>query len=188
MFERFSTAGRRAVEIAHAEAHAFGHRAIGTEHLLLGVAAQDDQWAAQALVQRGLTAARVRSEIERIIGRGPAAPFAPGLDAGALATVGIDLEQVRRRVEATFGPGALAPLPACRRGEMRPGELPFTRRAKKALELATREFRSHGCREIEPHHVALGVLRAGGNGAHILAEHGITAPLLGRPARLAGES
>jgi ATP-dependent Clp protease ATP-binding subunit ClpA len=186
MFERFSTAGRRVVEIAHAEAHALGHGAIGTEHLLLGVAAQEDQWAAQELARRGLTAARLRSEIERTIGRGPAERLAPGLDAGALATLGIDLEQVRERVEASFGPGALAPKQACRQGEMRPGELPFTRRAKKALELSAKAFKTQGHREIEPEHIALGVSRAGGNGARMLAEHGITAELFLGPTRLAG--
>ncbi len=35
-------------------------------------------------------------------GKRPAAP-----DPDALETIGIDLDEVRRRVEATFGPGAL---------------------------------------------------------------------------------
>ncbi len=35
-------------------------------------------------------------------GKRPAAP-----DPEALETIGIDLDEVRRRVEATFGPGAL---------------------------------------------------------------------------------
>jgi Clp amino terminal domain, pathogenicity island component len=71
MFERFSAPARRVLVIAQQEAHGFGHDFIGTEHLLLGVAVQEDQWGALMLARRGLTATRIRSEIERIIGRAP---------------------------------------------------------------------------------------------------------------------
>jgi hypothetical protein len=37
------------------------------------------------------------------------------LDAEALAAIGIDLDEVRRRVEETFGPGALERTRAARR-------------------------------------------------------------------------
>jgi len=36
-------------------------------------------------------------------------------DADALATIGIDLDEVRRRVEEAFGPGALERTRAARR-------------------------------------------------------------------------
>jgi hypothetical protein len=48
--------------------------------------------------------------------------------------VGIDLDEVRRSVEEAFGPGALD------RGRgARAGHIPFTRGAKKALELSLHE-------------------------------------------------
>ena len=40
----------------------------------------------------------------------------PALDADALATIGIDLDEVRRRVEEAFGPGALERTRAARGG------------------------------------------------------------------------
>jgi ATP-dependent Clp protease ATP-binding subunit ClpC len=56
--------------IPEQEALGFGHDAIGTEHLLLGVATPEDQWGAHLLARRGLTATRIRSQIDRLIGRG----------------------------------------------------------------------------------------------------------------------
>jgi ATP-dependent Clp protease ATP-binding subunit ClpA len=88
------------------------------------------------------------------------------LDHAALATLGIDLDEVRARVEATFGPGALSGRPC--------GHMCFTRRAKKALELAVREARALGDDRLDDVHLVLGVLREGeGVGAQILARHGV---------------
>ncbi len=183
MFERFSAPARRVLVIAQQEAHGFGHDFIGTEHLLLGVAVQEDQWGALMLARRGLTATRIRSEIERIIGRAQVERSVPGIDAAALATLGIDLDKVRRRVEATFGPGALAPKPACRRGAGQPGALPFTPRAKKTLELSLRECLTQGRGEVMPHDIVLGLLGADGGAAQILAEHGLNPAALRTPGR-----
>ena len=41
MFERFTREARDVVEVAHREAAALGHCWLGTEHLLLGVAADE---------------------------------------------------------------------------------------------------------------------------------------------------
>ncbi len=172
MFERFTAPARRVVVIAQDEARGLGHDFVGTEHVLLGVTVQEDQWAAYLLAQRGLTAVRVRGEIERIVGRGARASVDPRIDPVALATLGIDLDEVRRRVETTFGPGALAPKPGCRRGGEY-GHLPFTPRAKKSLELALREARSLGHDYISPEHIVLGLLRSNGVARHILSDHGI---------------
>jgi ATP-dependent Clp protease ATP-binding subunit ClpA len=175
MFERFTQGARRAVVVAQDEAAGLAHHWIGTEHLLLGLLA-DDREAAR-LRPFGLTADGVRAEVVRAIGRGE-----PGLDPEALATLGIDLDEVRRRVESTFGPGALSG-----RGGRRGGQPPFTRRAKKALELALREAVHAGDREIRAEHLLLGLLREGdGVGARLLAAHGVTAAALRGDDRLAG--
>ena len=184
MFERFDTPARRVLTIAQQEAQAFRHDAIATEHLLLGVAAQADEWAAIVLARRGLTAARIRREIERIVGRGAVEQAVPGIDAAALATLGIDLEEIRRRVEATFGPGALDARTVGRRG-CDDRSLPFTPQAKKALELGVRECREQGHELIAPHDIALGLLTAGGVGTQILTEHGIDPAALRAPRRAA---
>jgi ATP-dependent Clp protease ATP-binding subunit ClpA len=166
VFERFTEQARRAVVLAQEEARAFGHHYLGTEHLLLGLLREPDGIVARALARFGVTAELVRRDLLRIVGPGRR------LDPAALAAIGIDLDQVRRRVEDAFGPGALdAPLrPGCR-----PGQLPFAPRAKKVLELALREAVALGHRHIGAEHILLGILREGeGVAARILVERGVS--------------
>ncbi|AEG43545.1 Clp protease N-terminal domain-containing protein [Isoptericola variabilis] len=79
--------------------------------------------------------------------------------ADQLRSVGVDVEAVRARAEATFGPGALDRGPHRRRRRRR-HRWPFTADAKKALELSLREAVRLGDRHIEGAHVLLGMLRA----------------------------
>jgi ATP-dependent Clp protease ATP-binding subunit ClpA len=166
MFERFTKDARDTVVRAQYEAHRLGHEHIGTEHLLLGVATGEGR-ARDVLEARGVTATRLRAAIE--------ADTLPALDAGALATLGIDLDEVRERVEGTFGPGALTGRRACRRGWLRGRVVPpFTPRAKKALELSLREALALGDNFIGAEHVLLGLLREGdGVAAQILRSRGV---------------
>jgi ATP-dependent Clp protease ATP-binding subunit ClpA len=144
MFERFTKDARETVVRAQEEARAAGAGHIGTEHLLLGVATGSGA-AAGAL---GVTAEQLRGTVTG------------GLDAEALATLGIDLDEIRRRVEATFGPGALE-----RGRPARDGHVPFTPDAKKALELALREAVRLGDRHIGAEHLLLGLVRDDGSEA-----------------------
>jgi ATP-dependent Clp protease ATP-binding subunit ClpA len=83
MFERFTDQARRVVVRAQEEARMLGHNYIGTEHILLGLLAEDDGLAAQALasLEIGLDAAReqVVEIIEEGTGQPPAGhiPFTP---------------------------------------------------------------------------------------------------------------
>ena len=165
MFERFTEDARAAVVAAQAEATALHHGWIGTEHLLLGVLATGGD-GARLLAGFGVDAAGVRADVERIIGRGE-----EGIDPEALATLGIDLDAVRERVERAFGPGALSRGRGCGTS----GHIPFTPRAKKALELTLREGIALGARDLRAEHLVLGLLREGdGVCARILAERGVT--------------
>ena len=146
MFERFTEDAREVVERAQAEARALGHDYIGTEHLLLGAAATDGD-VARVMATNGATPDALRDALRAELGDG-------GPDAAALATLGIDLDEIRRRVEATFGEGALE-----RRRPARAGHVPFTPRSKKALELALREAIARGDKHIGTEHVVLGTLR-----------------------------
>jgi ATP-dependent Clp protease ATP-binding subunit ClpA len=169
MFERFTGEARNAVVAAQRHAVAFDHGWIGTEHLLLGLL--DDREGRAARVLDGLAVERawVRGEVERIVGRGE-----PGIDADALATLGIDLETVRERVERTFGAGALSGSRRCRRGLFRGPGLPFTKRAKKVLELSLREAIALGDAHIGSEHVLLALAREGdGVGPRILRSRGV---------------
>ena len=110
-----------------------------------------------------MKADELRDDVEREIGTG-------GIDGDALASIGIDLDEVRRRAEESFGPGALDFQPgACRE----PGRVPFTPRSKKSLELALREAQACGDEFIGSEHLLLGIARVeDGVGARLLAERG----------------
>jgi ATP-dependent Clp protease ATP-binding subunit ClpA len=168
MFERFTDDAREAVTAAQSEAVALRHGWIGTEHVLLGVLATGGG-GARLLAGFGVDAAGVRDDVVRMVGRGE-----DDIDPDALATLGIDLEAVRERVERAFGPGALSRRGRCRRGGVSM-HVPFTPRAKKALELALREALSLGARDLRAEHLVLGLLREGdGVAARVLADRGVT--------------
>src|SRR4051794_9479754 len=137
MFERFTQEARAVALGAQRHAAALDHGWIGTEHVLLALLDDPDSRPARALAPWGVRGDTVRADVERIVGRGE-----PGLDADALATLGIDLDAVRERAERTFGPGALSR--ARRRGCIGDRRLPFTARTKKALEMSLREAVARG--------------------------------------------
>jgi len=83
-----------------------GHGYLGSEHLLLAVAAADHPVGA-ILRAHGVTPQRVEQEIVRHVGVGAGAGLLGGLDRDALAAIGIDLDTVRARIESSFGPEAL---------------------------------------------------------------------------------
>jgi ATP-dependent Clp protease ATP-binding subunit ClpA len=168
MFERFTDDARRAVVLAQEEAVALRHGWIGTEHVLLGVLRAEGD-GARLRAGFGVDAAGVRDDVVRIVGRGE-----DDIDRDALATLGIDLDAVRERAERAFGPGALMRRRRCRRGTVG-RELPFTARAKKALEISLREAVNLGERDLRGEHLVLGLLRAGdGVAARVLGQRGVT--------------
>jgi Clp amino terminal domain, pathogenicity island component len=115
MFERFSDDARQVVVQAQAAARRLGHGFIGCEHLLLATASMDTP-ASLVLRDQGVSPDRIETEIVRAIGPGRTADLLAGLDREALASIGIELDAVRTRLEAAFGPDALArAVPACRR-------------------------------------------------------------------------
>ena len=145
MFERFNTDARTLV--AHAVEHALrlGHRYVGGEHLLLA-AVSTSQPASAVMRARGVTPELVEEEIVRRVGLGAGAGLFGGLDRDALATIGIDLDAVRARIEASFGPQALsnAAQVASRARRRHPGPRPprmvrnwrRMRRARRAMTTA----------------------------------------------------
>ena len=114
MCERFTDTARHAIVQAQADARELGHGHIGCEHLLLAAAGTDEP-AGAVLRGQGVTPERIKAEILRASGPGQTADPAGGLDREALASIGIDLDAVRARIEAAFGPDALTrALPAAR--------------------------------------------------------------------------
>jgi Clp amino terminal domain, pathogenicity island component len=69
MFERFSTGARAAVAEAYTEAAALGSRHIGTEHLLLGIARENEGVASRILLDFDVDADKIRSAVVEALGR-----------------------------------------------------------------------------------------------------------------------
>jgi ATP-dependent Clp protease ATP-binding subunit ClpA len=102
MFERFTSEARAVITQSAQQAHHLGHRYVGAEHMLLALVASDGP-ACDILRAHGLTPDRVESEIVGRVGQGVTAGLFGDLDREALATIGIDLDAVRARIEASFG-------------------------------------------------------------------------------------
>jgi hypothetical protein len=74
MFKRFTTRARGVIVLGQEEARTLRHDHMGTEHILLGLLAESEGIAGQTLQRAGITLDAARAEIEKIIGRGEAAP------------------------------------------------------------------------------------------------------------------
>ncbi|WP_280253041.1 Clp protease N-terminal domain-containing protein [Nocardia abscessus] len=163
MFERFTRSARTAIVVAQEDARELRSSTIDVEHVLLGLLAQGEPELAALLADAGLTHEGVLRTLSE---QGKGDPLGAE-DAEALRSIGIDLDAVRESLEAHFGEDALeraAPEP--RRGLFgwgRAGDyrhIPFTRDAKKVLELSLREALGRKDKSIESGHILLGILRA----------------------------
>jgi Clp amino terminal domain, pathogenicity island component len=94
---------------ARGEAELARHGYVGLEHLLISLTLPEVSETARLLVEHGLTTQRTRDAVWLVVGsgRGDGPRFDP---ATLLATLGIDLDQIRRHVEAQFGPNAIHTL------------------------------------------------------------------------------
>lgn len=162
MFDQFTELAKRAVVSSQDAAIALGHDFIGTEHLLLGLISTAGT-AGEVLRAQGVELGRARDEtVLQLKAAGvPATGGQPAKDA--LSGLGIDLAEIQRRADETFGPGAfIFPRPA------------YTQHAKTALELTLREARALGQTQIDTEHMLLGLLAEGqGVGVSVLTTLGI---------------
>jgi ATP-dependent Clp protease ATP-binding subunit ClpA len=164
MFERFTDKARKVVLLAKGKATERGDDQIRPVHLLYGLAAADGV-AARVLAALDVDAAAVDRELGRAGGTPPAGVPGPGDmaasgDAEALAAIGIDLDEIKRRIEDSFGPGALERVPLTPRGPLNwTGRLPLAEGSKLTLALAVREARALHHTYIGTEHVLLGLLR-----------------------------
>ena len=70
MWEPFTERARRSIVLAQEEAQRLGNNYIGTEHILLGIISEGESLAAKVLETLGVNLAKVRQEVEAIVGRG----------------------------------------------------------------------------------------------------------------------
>jgi len=186
MFERFTRDARDTVAQAQEHARRLGHRYIGCEHLLLAAAVGTEP-ASAALREHGVTPQAVEAQIVRLVGVGGAGDLFSALDREALASIGIDLDVLRARIEAAFGPDAFTRAgPATCRDRRRAvrnnrlslrrhprrsgrdpqastsgrttGHIPFTCHAKKALEHSLREAKARHDNYIGVEHITLALV------------------------------
>ncbi|MCC9205898.1 Clp protease N-terminal domain-containing protein [Arthrobacter sp. zg-Y769] len=162
MFERFTQQARQSVISAQEEARTLEATQILPVHVLLGAVAaaeSSDSRLASVLAGSGLTSARLRAHLRAM---GPDSGYD---DAAALESIGIDLDEVRRAVDAQFGEGALeaAAGAAPRRrglfGSLKGGHMPFSTGAKAILTNSLRESTARKDGYIGTEHLLLGILR-----------------------------
>ncbi len=88
-----------------------------------------------------------------------------GVAASVLQKMGVSLEKIRLEIEKLVQPGPSTQII---------GDIPFTPRAKKALELAAEEARSLGHNYIGTEHLLLGLIREGeGMASQVLLNLGL---------------
>ncbi|WP_454851985.1 Clp protease N-terminal domain-containing protein [Promicromonospora soli] len=179
MFERFTKDARSAVVDAQLVAREAHSDQIDTRHVLVALAETPGP-ARTALSDGGVDVAALVAQARGKIEAGDA------LDADALAAVGIDLDEVTRRTEATFGKGALTRAGRVLRGRRK--HIPFTADAKKSLELALREAIRLGSKEINGGHLLLGMTRAESPARSILSDAGADLERVRQLAEGAGEA
>lgn len=180
MSERFTRAARQAVlEAVKAAgqltgADKAGHGLVRPEHLLLGVAAARQEVGARVLAGFGLDEAAVRGAITR---RDPRAVLSAA-EMAALRAVGIDADEVFRRIEEAFGDTAWfladAPEEPVRRLFGRRGGR-FGTEARRVLEQSLRQALALKHRHIGTEHILLGLLALPQPPLpDLLARHGVT--------------
>ncbi len=130
-------------------------------HVLYGLVTADGV-AARVLTGLGVDAAAVERELERTA---PSANLLEGEaadgDAEALAAIGIDLEEIKRKIEESFGPRALERVPLTPKGPLSwtGGRVTLSDQAKLSLALSLREARALHHNYLGTEHMLLGLLR-----------------------------
>src|SRR6476469_2355150 len=77
----YTSRAKKVLELTMAEARLLRHDYVGTEHLLLGILAEETGMGAQVLSSMGVTLDRAREEMRALLG----SPADPGASADALA-------------------------------------------------------------------------------------------------------
>lgn len=170
MFERFTRDAKVAVVLAQEEARELGHDRIDVEHVLLGVLVQPEAGLASVFTEAGLNATEVRT----VVAQRHRGDELGDDDAEALKSIGIDLDAVRETLAANFGQDALDRPVDKKSRRWFGGHIPFSREAKKVIELSLREALARKDDRIRAEHVLLGVLRAPNDATRAVIESHLT--------------
>jgi len=166
VFERFTGPTREVVMLAMEEAGLLRSGFVGCGHLLLGLLREGHGIGAQVLTAHGADVESARAAVSRSYTTN--GPRDPSSREELLRSIGIDLDEVMRRTEETFGPAAVGRAverTVRKRGRRRGARprcttgVPFSARAKRVLELSLREALRLGHNYIGTEHVLLGIVR-----------------------------
>jgi ATP-dependent Clp protease ATP-binding subunit ClpC len=80
MFGRFTERAQKVLVLAQDEAKRFNHSFVGTEHILLGLVREGEGIAAKVLLSLGVELDSIRSEVEKLIGKGDQRPVNQGVN------------------------------------------------------------------------------------------------------------
>jgi ATP-dependent Clp protease ATP-binding subunit ClpC len=95
--DRFTKRARHVLTHAQEEARRLNHRYIGTEHILLGLVAEEGGVAMRVLQELGISAEEIRDAIERTVGRGPRPIVGqPTLTPRTKRVIEVAVEEARR--------------------------------------------------------------------------------------------
>jgi hypothetical protein len=163
--DRFTEQVGRVMDLAREEADRFGHRYVGSEHLVLGLLRDGGNPGAWILQARGVDLAAARAALARLADRGVVPGPRPS-DAELLGTLGIDLEAIGRDLEQSFGAQALrnATREATRARRGGVGRVPRTPLegpvvlTTQATWLASRRAEALGYAAVTPELLLLGVV------------------------------
>jgi hypothetical protein len=163
--DRFSGQVGRVMDLAREEAERFGHRYVGSEHLLLGLLRDGGNPGAWILQARGVDLAAARAALRRLADRGVVPGPRPS-DAELLGTLGMDLKAIGRDLEQSFGAQAVrqATREATRARRRGVGRVPRTPLCgppfltTQATWLASRRVEALGYDAVTPELLLLGVL------------------------------
>src|SRR4030066_1002164 len=96
-FEKFSERARRALTRAQEEAQRFGNNYIDTEHILLGLIAEEGSVASKVLANMGVLPNKVRAAVEFVVGRGERSAIGEvGLTPRAKRVIELAVDEARR--------------------------------------------------------------------------------------------
>ncbi|MCY0876016.1 MAG: ATP-dependent Clp protease ATP-binding subunit [Firmicutes bacterium] len=96
LFNRFSERAQKVLTLAHEEAVRLGHPGVGTEHILLGLVREGEGIAAKALFSLGLSAEKVQTEVEKVIGRGPGNATGTTYTPRAKKVIELSMDEARK--------------------------------------------------------------------------------------------
>jgi ATP-dependent Clp protease ATP-binding subunit ClpC len=95
--DRFTKRARRVLTTAGEEARRLNHRFIGTEHILLGLVAEEGGVAMRVLEELDVSAEQVRKTVERTVGRGTRPTFTtPTLTPRTKRVIELAVDEARR--------------------------------------------------------------------------------------------